>query len=350
MNKPTLIERVMPRVKPALVFSPVIGAIFYLDILSFYTRYLQASIVAPDASTAIISGVAAGLLLLVVFSVPLSAIGMLLVFRGTERLKSPSTRRVLYLVVSVPALGGPIWHALDALSLIQWFRPFWFAFWILLGGFLLLPRKPHSYLVQEQPAKAWLRVTHGIAASGVLLSFLFFHLANHLGALWSVDLHHDILAVLRAWYLSKWVEPLLLAFIVLTLCSGAAMMIHYTRFINDKFRTFQIAAGVYLAAFFASHVPTVLKSRAANIETDWFFAVSEAGLLDQSRSMLTAYYILALLALFVHLCLALRRILLAHHMDESSANQGFNYALGIGLLVSALITAAMFGVHISEMR
>jgi len=145
------------------------------------------------------------------------------------------------------------------------------------------------------------------------------------------------------------VEPILLSFIVFMILSGIAMVLHYTRFQSGVFRTLQIACGAYLIAFFGSHVPAVLKVRELDGDTDWFFAVSENGLLDPSRAMLTPYYIFAVLALMVHVVLGLRTVLLAHNVQEKLVNRIFNIGIFVGILVTILITSAMFNFHVSTL-
>jgi succinate dehydrogenase/fumarate reductase cytochrome b subunit len=221
--------------------------------------------------------------------------------------------------------------------------------WVTLMLTLLMSDRNQLESAREIPVKAWLRISHGATALIVLLGFLIFHLINHLGALWSVELHNGISRILRLWYQSPWVEPLLFMFICLTLVSGGALMIHYTRFQNNVYRTLQIAGGTYLLAFFGSHVPTVLKARSSNVETDWFFAVSQNGLLDDSRSFLTPYYILAVIALVIHLCMGLRVVMLAHNVEEVTVDRVFKSVMGIGILAATLITGAMFDVHISSL-
>ncbi len=319
---------------------PVVGAAVYGDLIGLYVQFIKSAVSDAESS---MSAAGAALVLALLFAVPFSALFILIKF---SRILSHRVRSILFLVCTVPALGGPVIHILEAVNLIQWYRPAWFSIWGIAVLIALIFRSPTSAFSKDEPVSTWLRVSHGVVALLLLTGFLVFHLLNHLGAFWSVELHGQIATFLRGWYQSEWVEPFLLLFIVFMIVSGVTMVMHYARFQSDNFRIVQIACGAYLAAFFGSHVPTVLKARAANIETDWFFAVSQNGLLDPSRAFLTPYYIMAINALVMHVFLGLRVVLLAHGMQTALVNRIFYGLASASLLVNALIIAAMFDFHI----
>ncbi len=55
----------------------------------------------------------------------------------------------------------------------------------------------------------WLKIAHGYSALAILLIFLVLHIANHLTAIWSADLHKTVMNVLRTVYRANLVQTAL---------------------------------------------------------------------------------------------------------------------------------------------
>jgi succinate dehydrogenase/fumarate reductase cytochrome b subunit len=189
-----------------------------------------------------------------------------------------------------------------------------------------------------------LRIVHGVTALCLLCGFLIAHLINHDLAVWSVQLHGDVMTWLRLWYRSEWVEPALLGLMFVMICTGIPMVVHYARQRMDAFRVIQTATGVYVAVFLCSHVLAVLRGRSVGVETDWSFA---AGLLDGVglRNRLIPHYFFAAFFLLLHVACGLRIVLLKHGVAKMVGNRAL-YALTVAaVLVTLLSTAALLGFH-----
>jgi len=53
---------------------------------------------------------------------------------------------------------------------------------------------------QPRAPLRWLRTAHGLSAAAILVMFLTSHIANHLTAIWSTDVHKSVMEVFRNVY------------------------------------------------------------------------------------------------------------------------------------------------------
>jgi hypothetical protein len=234
----------------------------------------------------------------------------------------------------------------------------WITSWVALAV-LVYVKTGRARLTESAPvsdARTWLRMTHGSAALLLLVGFLIAHLANHDLALWSVGLHLNAMNVLRSWYRSALVEPVLVALVLIMICTGVPMALHYCRGRLDAFRVTQVASGFFLAAFMVSHVIATLVGRRHGLDTNWFFAAGPKSLLDggtqvdgSTLARLIPHYLWAPFLAMVHVGCGLRGVLLHHGIPESAANRVFKGMCWIGLFASATAGAALLGVHIRSL-
>jgi hypothetical protein len=278
------------------------------------------------------------ILLLAIFAIPLVALLVLcrcdLSGAGFVR-----QRLLLHILVMTPAiytLTFLMCLLTNGLSLMSWA-------WVLVAGILLLLSLCIRPAASDKPYSPILRVSHGLAALVFVGGFLAMHLASHLGAIWSSELHAQTLDVLRPWYRSKIVEPVLLGACGFLVISGFYMaQIHIRRGANAH-RMLQTVTGFYLGVFIITHVSAVLSARKGGVDTNWFFATGENGLL-LGPSILIPYYALSILFAFIHLALGIRQVLGAHGVKRVTVE--FSYALlsrlGLGLTVIIMIAAMGF--------
>ena len=213
------------------------------------------------------------------------------------------------------------------------------------GAFYMYSRKEQQHHGKFRPANPRVRVVHAGAAVLLLLAFLIVHIGNHGFALWSIQLHTQFAALLRLWYRSDWVEPVILALLAVMALTGMPMVARYTRAGGDMFRILQTTSGMYLAIFSCSHLTAVLRARYSGVETDWIFATGPNGLLDGS-GMLIPYYVLGIFTLVMHVALGLRRVSLSYNLNLSVANRMTYALIGFGGFVTLLTTLAMMGLHL----
>ncbi len=116
------------------------------------------------------------------------------------------------------------------------------------------------------------------------------------------------------------------------------------------FGTLQTLTGFYLAAFIASHLVAVfvMARWLENIPTDWNFASgAPVGLLkDPWNVRLIPHYSVAVWAVIAHVGLGARGVMRAHGTADRIADRFAWATIGVGAIVSALISAALLGVHL----
>ena len=110
----------------------------------------------------------------------------------------------------------------------------------------------------------------------------------------------------------------------------------------------QLASGIYLTFFVASHVNSVfVLARHFGIDTNWAWAVSApAGLTGDAWSVrLIPHYAIAVFMLLGHLACGLRVVLLGHGASEARAGRWTWIALAASTAVAVAISAAMLGAR-----
>jgi succinate dehydrogenase hydrophobic anchor subunit len=233
---------------------------------------------------------------------------------GAVPLLSPIARKTAHLAVASPPLFTLIGVAFYIAGLSNADYVLWGIVWIG-ASILILTRTQTSEPAEQKPDRAHsptLRVAHGISALVILIVFLLPHIANHLTAIWNVDLHKTVMQELRRIYRTDIIQPLLVTLILQT---GSGLVLWRTRMRvgADFFGTLQTAAGIYLAIYIVSHMMAVfvLGRVVMKVDTDFLFASgAPTGLLhDPWNVRLIPHYSLAVCALFIHLACGLRGVL-----------------------------------------
>lgn len=318
-------------------------------VVALYPAWMLAfdgALVRSHESGSVAMAGGALLAMLIASSIPPLALRALLIIRS--EVGPVLTRGMLYLMFAVPTLFTFVTTLTRMAGLTKpVFFVGWTVAWLAIGlllhlrGGALVPDTP-------EPPSARLRIIHGAAALCLLCAFLLMHLANHGLALWSIELHRATLEILRLWYRSAWVEPVLLTLLLVMLATGVPMILRYSRQRLDTFRVLQLATGAYVGMFICSHVTAVLNGRSLGVETDWFFASGPASLLDGKSLLgrLIPHYLFGTLCLIVHVGCGLRIVLLQHGMSRARSNRALYAIASIGVVVTCVITAALLGFHI----
>lgn len=328
---------------------PVVGAVVYPLLVKGFIF----SVEAYKANDVIASKVALALAALAFMSlelaVPLMALRALMRIRNSIEANAPLLRRVLHLAFATPPAQTLSGFAAGALGISPTWA--WYGGWGVLAMIAFLARRGStSALSGTRHDWTRLRKIHGFSALFLIIGFLSLHLGNHLTALWTVQAQHDAMTVLRGWYRSAWVQPIILALFGTMIVTGILLVIRYTANTADRFRTLQTASGAYFAAFIGSHTLAVFVGRANNVDTNWDFAAGgPLGLLHHSwRGALIDYYALSVFLIVVHVALGLRIVLLGHGAKENTANRVVFAGMAVGGLVTAGIMAATLGLHLGS--
>jgi hypothetical protein len=257
--------------------------------------------------------------------------------------------RLSYLAFAAP----PLYTAIGVFTYMAGVGDLDFTVWIFVWSTIVIlavysPRDAPP--IQAPQARNRLRRLHGVAALTVLLTFVIAHLANHVVALWTPELHGRVMKILEVFYRQELVEPLLIVAMILLVVSGLRMAWRYTAAPQDGFRVLQTLTGAYLAVFIASHLTAVfvMARWLGHIPTDWAFASgAPAGLIkDPWNERLIPHYAIGVWAVVTHVGLGVRGVMHAHGGSVRAGNLTAIIVTGFGAILSALITVALLGVHL----
>lgn len=174
----------------------------------------------------------------------------------------------------------------------------------------------------------------------LLAPFLLLHLGNHLQALGGVERHIALMEALRPLYRPLLLESLLFAVLLLQAVSGLRRWRPAWR--AGGRRRLHALSGAVLLAFLMVHVGAVLVARhVLGLDTNFHFAA--AGMhVAPFGVFFVPYYATAVVALFTHLGCALTARLAVS--APRAARSALCIAIGMGVLLSAALVAAMLGI------
>lgn len=261
-------------------------------------------------------------------------------------------RRLAHLCVAAPPLYTATGVLLFTFDLPGWDKVAWSAAWLSALALLLIrpaPAGPPSDAVAGK-LPAWLRWGHGIAAAIVLFGYVSLHLGNHLVAFAGSEAHAQVQEVLRFWYRSPVVEPLLVILMLWLIGSGIALARRRTLTSSDGWGALQTASGGYLGAFLISHMTAALVMARAKfgIDTTWDWAAgAPAGLLGDAWNVrLIPHYLFAVAALAAHAACGLRVVLLAHGVGRKVVDGIARSVVVGGALLALALVSALLGFRV----
>jgi len=342
-------------VPPRRWLVPVLATAAYPFLLHSYSAFAHAGSDAAVFPQRLALNLTALVLMLAAFAVPCSALDSLLRLETSNGVGMRFVRRLLHFAVSTPPLYVLAMELTAAIGIRKYSNVLWCSTWILVAAMTWRHvRATHRYenLRKDSSIDRWIpaiRVVHGSAALTLLLVFLAAHLANHIAALWSVEAHQSLMKLLRLWYRATWVEPAVLGLCVAMIATGLVLVDFHTRTAVDRYRTVQTAMGAYLLAFMLAHTIAVLWGRSLHIDTDWLFASGgPAGLLLGTSYYLIPYYPLAVIAVFTHIALGLRIVMLGHRIQQAVAARAVYAVATLGAVVAVVVTVALLDAHIAQ--
>ena len=130
----------------------------------------------------------------------------------------------------------------------------WVACWAIALALLLRSDNGVPAVVAPRPIPAPLRVAHGVSALALVMIFLTLHIANHLMFPAGEGMYDAVMKVFRHVYRNDVLQPLVVALFLFQVGTGLFFVWRLTAAPSDRFRTFQIASGVYLAFAVLGHV------------------------------------------------------------------------------------------------
>jgi hypothetical protein len=326
------------------LLTPPLAALLYPFFLEAFHASIVPVISGRTAEPAWLSA-AAALFLLLAFAAPIGALlgAMALGEIGAPTLAQRRARAIALLAVAAPPLFVFLGVELDMLHVPVPDIWLWVAFWLAMIALVAFRGNDATAptVVAADPAR--LRVVHGITAFGIVAIFLVLHLSNHLTFILGPDTYRTVMKAVRHVYRQEVLQPLLVALFLFQVGSGVYLATNAVAQPMDRFRTFQIASGIFLAAYVLGHMNSVFVYARLylGIDSDWAFATgAPAGLVKDAWNIrLVPHYGLGVFFVLSHLAAGVRAVLLAHGVTRRFADRfliGSATAAGLAAFVIML--------------
>jgi hypothetical protein len=119
---------------------------------------------------------------------------------------------------------------------------------------------------------------------------------------------------------------------------------------SDRFRTFQIASGVYLAFYVLSHIYSVFifARTYLGIDTGWAFATGAlTGIVkDPWNIRLLPHYWLGAFFVLAHLAAVARAVIIAHGVSKVFADRFMVAVVVVAAVIATVIMLGMCGMRV----
>jgi hypothetical protein len=333
---------------PMLV-APVVALLYPFVLKAF--NLAATSIASAGDGAGVIMWLTAGVCLLVAIAAPFAAMQAAMIF---SEVPAPTVaqlrakRIALFAVASPPifvALGVVLYMIHDPVP-DTWV---WIVFWAIMCFVVARPDGAAASTVVKA-APAGLRVAHGVSALGIIVIFLLLHLTTHLTGLIGPETYMQVMKLFRYIYRGEILQPLLVVLFLFQVASGLVLVWRHTAAPSDRFRTFQVASGVYLALFVLGHMNSVfIYARTwAGIDTDWAFATgAPTGLIKDAWNIrLLPHYLLGVFLVLSHLCAGGRMVMISHGVSKSFADRFMIAGVVISGMIAVAIILGMSGLRL----
>src|SRR5215471_7137872 len=326
------------------MLAPPLAALLYPFALEgFHTSVAR---IAEGAS--ILSWLSAAASLALAFAMPLIAMLAAMSFSEIGR---PTVAQLRAKRTALLALAAPTLFVFVGVVLTMLHDPvpdtwLWVACWAIALALLLLrsdndaPARVAARLVPVP-----LRVAHGVSALALVMIFLALHIANHLMFPAGAETYDAVMKVFRHVYRTDILQPLVVALFLFQIGTGLFFAWRLTAAPTDRFRTFQIASGVYLAFYVLGHMDSVFifARTYLGIDTGWGFATgAPTGLVkDPWNIRLVPYYWLGVFFVLAHLAAGARAVIMAHGVSKTLADR---FMVGSAVAAGIVATVIMLGM------
>lgn len=282
-----------------------------------------------------------------VFTMPLIAMLAAMFFSeiGRPTVAQLRAKRTALLAVAAPTLFTFVGVVLTMLHEPVPDTWFWVACWAIALALLLRSDNGVPAVVAPRPIPAPLRVAHGVSALTLVMIFLTLHIANHLIFSAGEGTYDALMKVFRHVYRNDIMQPLVVALFLFQVGTGLFFVWRLTTAPSDRFRTFQIASGVYLAFYVLGHMDSVfIYARTyLGIDTGWGFATgAPTGLVKDSWNIrLVPHYWLGAFFVLAHLAAGAREVMMAHGVSKAF---GDRFMVGGAVAAGLVATVIMLGM------
>jgi hypothetical protein len=325
------------------MLTPPLAALLY----PFALKGFNASVTRIAGGASTLSWLSAAVCLALAFAVPLIAVlaAMSLSEFGRPTAAQLRAKRAALLAVAAPTLFTFLGVVLTMLHDPVPDTWFWVASWAIVLALLLRSADDASAGGAPRPVPAPLRVAHGVSALALVGIFLALHITNHLLFAAGKGRFEAVMKVFRHVYRTDILQPLVVALFLFQVGSGLFFVWRLTAAPSDRFRTFQIASGVYLAFYVLGHMNSVfIFSRTyLGLDTGWNFATgAPAGLINDPWNIrLVPHYWLGAFFVLSHLAAGTRSVMMAHGVSKMFADR---FMVGGAVVAGTIATLIMLGM------
>ena len=330
-----------------LVVPPLLALIYPFLLDGFH-----ASAVAGTQGD-IAAWVVAALFLVAAFTVPIIA---LLGLMRLAALDVPSSAQGRARTAALLAVAAPTMFVFLGVVLYMLHDPVrdtwvWVAGWTITVLLVAFADNKRAARTDAAPAAARLREAHGASALCIIVVYLSLHLTNHLFFLAGPETYNAVQKLLRHVYRNDVVQPILVALFLFQVGSGACLAARRNAEPMDRFRTFQVASGVFLAVYILGHMNSVfIYGRAyLGIDTNWAFATgAPAGLIKDAWNIrLVPHYGLGVFFVVAHVFAGARAVMLSHGVHKPVADRLMIGGATFGALLAFVIILGMCGARLN---
>jgi hypothetical protein len=228
---------------------------------------------------------------------------------------------------------------------------FWVAAWAAACVIIAIADNKSPARFAAAAAPGWLRVAHGASAACIIVMFLSLHITNHLFFVEGRDEYMAVMKLFRQVYRGSVAQPLLVALLLFQLVSGLYLAMRRASAPMDRFRTFQLASGVFLALYIVGHMDSVFifARTYLGIDSDWEFATgAPTGLIKDAWNIrLVPHYALGVFFVLAHLFSGMRIVMLSHGVRNTIADRVMIGGSIAAALVASVIMLGMCGMRVS---
>ena len=331
-----------------MLAPPLAALLFPFALEGFHTNVTH--IVASGDST--LSWLNAAACLALAFAMPLITMLAAMYFSeiGRPTVAQLRAKRTALLAVAAPTLFVFLGVVLSMLhNAVPDTLP-WVACWAIAIVVLLRSDNDAPASAAARLVPAPLRVAHGVSALALVMIFLALHIANHLMFPAGEGSYDAVMKVFRHVYRNDLLQPLVVALFLFQVGTGLFFVWRLTAAPSDRFRTFQIASGVYLAFYVLGHMDSVFifARTYLGIDTGWGFATgAPTGIVkDPWNIRLLPHYWLGAFFVLAHLAAGARAVIIAHGVSKVFADQFMIAGAVVAAVIATVILLGMCGMRV----
>lgn len=332
-----------------MLIAPI-AALLYPSTLGVFHRSVVT--ITSTTSGGTLPWLAAMVALLLAFAVPTIA---LLAAMSFAQIRQPTAAQLRAKRVALVAVAAPTLFTFIGVILSMLHDPVsdvwvWVACWVIPLVMLFRADSEMPAASKVQPVPAQLRVAHGVSALAIIAIFLALHISNHLTFLLGPTTYNAVMKIFRHVYRTEVMQPVLVALFFFQIGTGLYLVWRHTGAPTDRFRTFQIASGVYLAFFILGHMDSVFifARTYLGVDTGWDFATgAPTGLIKGAWNIrLLPHYWFGVFFVLSHLATGARTVMISHGVPKILADRFMIGGAITGGIIATAIILGMSGLRI----